>query len=137
MADWETPELTAALADVTIAPNGVTSPTGPPKNEEALKRAHDAGWVQPKAHNYDSKAPVTTLNGGGVEVQTDAAPAAEGEAETDAVPVSRYGKSTWSHDAVKYEWEEAFGEVGPRSEKLEKDLFYAEHINRVGSKLMK
>jgi ATP-dependent RNA helicase DDX3X len=128
--------MESALADVTPAANGTATPAGPPKNEEALKAARDAGWVLPTAHNYTSKAPVTALNRNETEAHPDAAPAAEGEGVED-VPISRYRPSNWSHDAAKYEWSEEFGDVGPRDEQLEKDLFHGEFINRAGAKIEK
>ncbi|KIW73981.1 hypothetical protein PV04_02054 [Phialophora macrospora] len=131
---WDTAVMKSVLADVTPAVNGTAIPAGPPKNEQALKAAREAGWVPPTAHNYTSKAPVTALNGDESETQPDAAPAAEGEGVED-VPMSRYRPSNWSHDAMKYEWSEEFGDVGPRDEKLEKELFHGEFINRAGAKI--
>ncbi|ETI27608.1 hypothetical protein G647_00057 [Cladophialophora carrionii CBS 160.54] len=133
---WETETLRSALADVTPPANGTATPAGPPKNEEALKAARDAGWVLPIAHNYTSKVPVNALNGDESEAQPDAAPAAEAEGVEDT-PKSRYHTSNWSHDAAKYEWSEEFGDVGPRDEKLEKELFHGEYINRAGAKIEK
>ncbi|KIX01975.1 uncharacterized protein Z518_07914 [Rhinocladiella mackenziei CBS 650.93] len=39
--------------------------------------------------------------------------------------------STWAHDAERYEWDKADGDVGPRNEKLEKELFQGQHINLI------
>ena len=130
---WGNGEAKSALADITPA-NGTPTLGGPPKNEDALKLARDAGWVQPTTYNYGAKAPVTVLRGEDAEAKPDAAPAAEGEGADDA-PSTRFGQSTWSHDAAKYEWKEEYGDVGPRDEKLEKELFYGEHLNRKGAKL--
>ena len=137
MADtWNTPELHEALAEMSVA-NGAQPSAGPPKNEEAIKAARDAGWVQRQAHNYAATAPITVLNGDEDEAEPDAAPAAEGEAGDEDPMTSRHSTTTWSHDAAKYEWKEEYGDVGPRDEKLEKDLFRGEHINRAGNKLTK
>ena len=75
MADstWGTAEVKQALAEITPAVNGTAPiPTGRPKNEDALKLAREAGWVQPTSYNYDAKAPVTVLNGEEVEPQPEA-----------------------------------------------------------------
>ena len=135
--NWGTGEMQEALAEITPA-NGIHPLlAGPPKNEEAAKLARDAGWVQPQAHNYNAKAPVTVLVGAETEGQPDTAQAAEGEAGAEDVPTSRHSTTTWSHDVARYEWREEFGDVGPRDATLEKDLFRGEHINRAGSKLRK
>ncbi|KAJ9608379.1 hypothetical protein H2200_007367 [Cladophialophora chaetospira] len=132
-SNWGTDDMKSALADITPAANS-TPPTGPPKNEEALKIAREAGWVQPMAHNYKATAPITILNGDASEAQPDAAQAAEGDGAED-LKVSTYRETTWSHDAKRSEWKEEYGDVGPRDEQLERDLFHGEHINRAGAKL--
>lgn len=134
MADstWSTADVQSALADITPSANGTVPPSGPPKNEEAAKLARDQGWVQPTAHNYKATAPVNSLGGGNPQVDT--AQVAEGESDEER---QSYRTTTWSHDAAKYEWKEEYGDVGPRDERLEKDLFHGEHITRAGAKLDK
>jgi ATP-dependent RNA helicase DDX3X len=125
---WGTAEVKQALAEITPAVNGTApTPAGRPKNEDALKLAREAGWVQPSSYNYAAKAPVTVLNGEEFEPQP--------EAGVGDSSFSKPQTSTWSYDAVKYEWEDSFGDVGPRDEKLEKELFQGEHINRQGAKI--
>ncbi|KIW25120.1 uncharacterized protein PV07_10784 [Cladophialophora immunda] len=128
-SSFDTAEVASALADITPA-NGVEPTTGPPKNEEAIKLARESGWVEPKANNYTSRAPTTVLNSDQVQVEA----AAEEEAGAEDLAVSQHATSNWSHDAAKYEWKEEYGDVGPRDERLEKDLFRGEHINRAGIK---
>lgn len=41
-------------------------------------------------------------------------------------------ESGWFSEARRYEWNEAYGDVGPRDEELEKDLFFDEHRVRRG-----
>ena len=129
MADstWGTTEVKMALPEITPA-------AGRPINEDALKIARDAGWVQPIAHNYSSTAPASTRD------REEAAPkpetAAEGEGAEDA-PLRRQGTSTWAHDAAKYEWKEEYGDIGPTDPTLEKELFQGEHITRTGAKIEK
>ncbi|KAH0830925.1 hypothetical protein AYO21_06456 [Fonsecaea monophora] len=126
---FNTADVASALADITTA-NGVEPPTGPPKNEEAIKLARQSGWVEPKANNYTARAPTTALGSDQAQLEV----VAEENDGADEVVVSRHATSNWSHDAAKYEWKEEYGDVGPRDEKLEKDLFRGEHINRAGIK---
>ncbi|KIW96468.1 uncharacterized protein Z519_03537 [Cladophialophora bantiana CBS 173.52] len=128
-SSFYTADVASVLADITPS-NGVEPTAGPPKNEEAIKLARQSGWVEPKANNYTSRAPTALLNGHDGEPEA----AAEDEASVEEAAVSRYATSSWSHDAAKYEWKEEYGDVGPRDEKLEKDLFRGEHINRAGIK---
>ena len=139
MADstWANPEADSALTDVTPAGNGTAAnPAAAAKNEEALKLAREAGWVKPTGYNYDAKAPVTLL-GDGVASQPAVDPAADGEPGAEDPAMSRYQTSTWAHDAAKYEWKDDFGDVGPRDEKLEQELFHSETITRKGAKIEK
>lgn len=41
----------------------------------------------------------------------------------------------WASNAVKYEWDDEYGEVGPAHPELEKQLFRDRYINRAGTKL--
>ncbi|EXJ81195.1 hypothetical protein A1O3_07485 [Capronia epimyces CBS 606.96] len=88
--------------------------------EERLEDARKAGWCAPQPFNYDAAAPATGANG-----------ATGGEGENDE---NAYKSTSWAHDAQKYEWQEDFGDVGPRHEDLEKELFRGEYINRAGDK---
>ena len=41
----------------------------------------------------------------------------------------------WASNAVKYEWNDEFGDVGPPHPELEKQLFRDRYINRAGAKM--
>ncbi|KAJ4542365.1 hypothetical protein HRR83_007071 [Exophiala dermatitidis] len=112
---FNTAALAEAIADIVPAARN--------QADEAVKReraeaSRQAGWCEPMAFNYDATAPTAALN-----VNPD------GDNGNDAsVPAG------WAHNAQKYEWQEDYGDVGPRHEELEKELFRAEHINRAGDK---
>lgn len=124
---WTTPEMQSPLPDMPAS----TPAAGPPRNEEDFRNAQAAGWVPRQAHDYTSRAPVVSLNGG---AGPDVIFATEGD---DADQVSQHAQGNWGHDAVKYEWKDEYGDVGPRDETLERQLFQGETINRAGAKLEK
>jgi ATP-dependent RNA helicase DDX3X len=134
MADWESSAANSALADVTAA-NGQSS--GPPKNEQAIQRAKEAGWGERQTYNYHATVPKPFPNGNAPEAKHDCA--ADAGANGEGAPVSVYASkpSAWSHDVARYEWKEDYGDVGPRIESLENELFRGEFLNRAGSKLEK
>lgn len=41
----------------------------------------------------------------------------------------------WAGNATRYEWKDEYGDVGPRNEELEKQLFQAEYLARAGQRL--
>lgn len=45
------------------------------------------------------------------------------------------GEPAWLMNAVKYEWKEEFGEVGPENPVLETQLYHSEHTVRRGQEL--
>lgn len=49
------------------------------------------------------------------------------------------GKDTdftgWAGNATRYEWKDEYGDIGPRNEELEKQLFHGDHLSRVGLRL--
>lgn len=120
---FETADMAAPITDAT---NG-TGAQGPKRDEESSKRARELGWVQPQSYNYDAKAPTVQVN------TVDDAP----EVDDEEKVVSVHQSSTWAHDAPKYEWQEEYGDVGPRNVALEKELFQGDHINRAGEKFKK
>ncbi|EPS26837.1 hypothetical protein PDE_01776 [Penicillium oxalicum 114-2] len=42
------------------------------------------------------------------------------------------GSPKWGGNAARYEWKDEYGDVGPRNEELERELFHDEHIPRPG-----
>ena len=110
MPAYDTGEMASALPDVT---NGaVANGTGPVKNVEAAKEARDKGWVEPQEYDYSAAA---------------APPAGVAQ-------IGDQGAPSWAHNAVKYEWKEDYGDVGPKIPELEEQLFRSEFLNRKGLK---
>lgn len=101
-----------------VAKNTPTE-SAPVKNEEAHNLARERGWVTPEG--YDYKAYVIASGAAPAVVQT-----AEGYTSTV--------NGDWAHAARKYEWDESFGDVGPKNQALEEQLFRLDSINRQGIK---
>jgi ATP-dependent RNA helicase DDX3X len=106
MADgWNMPEVAAAL------------PTADqPAAEEAAekKNPQEAGWVPKQSYDYD------TYNKSGKEMLDE------------SIALGGIQRSQWASDAARYEWNDEFGDVGPRFEDLEKELFGDEFRPRQG-----
>lgn len=122
MANWErTPaELSDALNDATNG-SGAGEATGPVRDEEKYKQAREAGWVAPQAYNYDAA----------MAKHGDAAPPSSIEqVDIEDMP-------DWMHKAVKYEWKEEYGDVGPEVPGLEAQLFRGDARTRTGQFLDK
>ncbi len=103
------------LADITNKVNNLLS-----KAEEA-QRVKDAHWAEPQKFDYD------TYNASSKD-QRPAAPAEGGEADDPP---------TWAANATKYEWSDEYGEVGPKHEALEHQLFGGEHQMEQGTEFSK
>lgn len=74
-----------------------------------LARAKDAGWNNPIPFKYD------TVDGG--------TPAKDETRDTAA----------WLSEAVIYQWDDDFGEIGDPNPELEKMLFEGDHLLRAGA----
>lgn len=108
MSAFDTGEMAEALADTTNVQLTL-------KKEEARKVAQEKGWVEPSNFNY---------------AQYNSSGGASGEA-TD-VP-----DEEWAHTAVKYEWKEEYGDLGPEIPELEDQLFRSQYLTRMGIKFNK
>ena len=75
----------------------------------AARQAREKGWVEPSSYDYEEY----------------------GKPSQEARPVDPEAP-IWGHNAQKYEWQEEYGEVGPRNEALEQMLFHSELITRQG-----
>lgn len=95
--------------------------TGPVRDEEKFKQAREAGWVAPQAYNYET---AQAKHG-------DPAPSSSVE-QVDTEEVAG-----WMHKAVKYEWQEEYGDVGPEVPELEKQLFGGDTRTKTGQFLDK
>ncbi|EAA60033.1 hypothetical protein AN9445.2 [Aspergillus nidulans FGSC A4] len=101
-----------ALADVTNVQNT--------KNIEVSALAREKGRVEPKDYDYEKY----------VTVIPSEKPAEKGENYQDEQSFPE-----WAANAVKYEWNDEYGDVGPENPHLEEQLFRAEFINRTGLKI--
>ncbi|KAJ9641646.1 hypothetical protein H2204_002708 [Knufia peltigerae] len=140
MDTWDTNETSAAMAHPENPPNGAFDTAtmqaaigeadpangaaqGGRVDAETMQRMRDLGWVEPQSFDYAASAPTTVLH------------ANEPQNEENGGDIrSKHQASTWAHDAAKYEWNAEYGDVGPRNEKLEAELFRADYLNRAGEK---
>jgi ATP-dependent RNA helicase DDX3X len=72
------------------------------------QRARDHKWAEPQAYNYA----VATANMG---------------ENTENIP--------WFSNARKYEWKDEYGDVAPRDEELERELFHNTYITSQGDRM--
>lgn len=89
-------------------------------SEDALKRVREAQWTEPQKFDYDA------YNAGPKDLYPSASAADPGA----DVP-------TWAANAVKYEWSDNFGDIGPAHEELEKMLFGGEEKMEKGEEFSK
>lgn len=101
-----------ALADVTNRVANVRV-----DNAELAKQVGQAGWTKPEVYDYKALQ------------HEDTAPAPD-----DSTAESPAG---WAANAVKYEWSDEYGDVGPKHDKLEKMLFRDENQMEKGSEFSK
>jgi ATP-dependent RNA helicase DDX3X len=76
-----------------------------PTNAEAAAMAREKGWAEPSSYDYEEYG--------------------KASANADAM---------WGHASQKYEWQEEYGDVGPRNEELEEMLYHSEFTTRLGIK---
>ena len=103
----------SSLADVTnkLAATGVVV-----RDEAAIKRVKEADWSVPEKYNYDS------YNAGNKE-------------EYEALIAAQQVVPEWASNAVRYEWSDDFGDVGPESKELEEILFGDAYKMTEGAKM--
>lgn len=112
MSAFETTEMASALRE-TIPP--ATNGSGKLSGQEL----REIGFPEPQPYDYN----------GAAANPSEAEPAAPGDGGEEA--------PGWAHNAVKYEWAEEYGDVGPRIPELEAQLFQSEFLNRRGVKFDK
>lgn len=112
-----------------MSDEGVPLPTGNPATESPATenpatenpdtahadQAREQGWNEPEQYDYEM------FKG---EVR-----ATEGDEKAAPLP-------EWESNAIKYEWKEEYGDVGPENTELEKMLFFDEHHMRKGENFM-
>lgn len=94
------------LADVTNSLGKVNV------NAAAVERVKEARWNPPQKFNYEA-------------YNADSKEKRQAVEAVQEVPA-------WAANAVKYEWSEEYGDVGPEFEELEKVLFGDENQMTVG-----
>ena len=104
---FDTQEMSSALDQAISAER--MAPTE--ENIANAAKAREMGWTEPKGYDYGT---FNTTSARGPEDLTE-----------------------WGHRAAKYEWKDEYGEVGPKVEELEDQLFSSELRNRQGSKITK
>lgn len=97
----------AVLADVTSSMANATI-----RDAEASERSRNAGWVEPQSYDYE------TYNASTREER-------EANEQTRELP-------SWAANAVRYEWSDDYGDIGPAKQDLEDDLFGDEHKMQTG-----
>lgn len=117
---FDVTEMGAALdneiAGAPIAPSTIGRPKpeqnfkgAPTDNEEAAAKAKKHEWPVKIAYDYSAYQPAK-----------------------DA-PVDVGSMPAWASSAIKYEWSDEYGDVAPRIEKLEAELFNLEFLHRTGN----
>lgn len=104
----------ASLADVT---NKMASTNVNARDEAAIGRVKEANWSAPEKFNYDSYNADSKEKREAVEAVQD-------------VPA-------WAANAVKYEWSDEYGDVGPEFAELENILFGDVHQVKAGAQMNK
>ena len=103
-----------ALADVTNSMSKANMSAG---NAAAVERVKDAHWTSPEKFDYDS-------------YNADSKEKREALTADHDVPA-------WAANAVKYEWSDEYGDVGPEFPELEEMLFGDEDQMKAGEAFSK
>ncbi|KAA8645800.1 hypothetical protein EYZ11_011205 [Aspergillus tanneri] len=109
MDGFEVSDMSNALKDITDGQN---------KKAEAASAAREKGWAEPEGYDYS--------------MYNNIVPPIDKPAE---VPSPERQLPEWAAKAAKYEWNDEYGDIGPKNEELEEMLFRNEYINRAGLKL--
>lgn len=130
MSAWNTKDMASALPDPGEdgQPAAVTA---------AHKTPQEHGWTEKTAYDYDKynqstqvAAPVHERDGREADQETP-------EEEALAEAVGGLAPNDWASNAAKYEWDDSFGDVGPRFPELEKQLFGTENHVKSGIEFSK
>ncbi|KAE9370611.1 DEAD-domain-containing protein [Stipitochalara longipes BDJ] len=120
MSAWGIGDMAAALPDNQPAvEQGSEAPATEKKDPQAY------GWVAPTKYDYE------TFNKTTKELEE-----AQASAEVPENPAEFGGifSGDWANKGALYEWKEEYGDVGPRFEALEKQLFGSDYHVRSGIK---
>ncbi|KZF20464.1 DEAD/DEAH box RNA helicase [Xylona heveae TC161] len=105
-----TAAINNALKDVVNSQSDAGQTDKPPK---------PSGWVEKSGYNYAAYNASTR----------EEREAAQSSGATEDGPA-------WAANAVKYEWSDEYGDVGPAHPELEKQLFQDENIMRIGNDIL-
>lgn len=102
-----------------------SSTASPLSNMNAISDALPtaSGQANPQAHGWEARTPFNYEAS-----KPEPGTSLEGDAPGNDDPV-------WAHNAAKYEWDDTFGDVGPRIPELEEALFKRDLITTLGSDL--
>ena len=104
----------SSLADVT---NKLAATNVNVRDEAAIGRVKEAKWAEPQGFNYEA-------------YNADSKEKREALEPNQSTPV-------WAANAVKYEWSEEYGDVGPEFKELEEVLFGDQHQVTAGEAFTK
>lgn len=132
MTGWGMPEVATALPDTS--PAILPTPESNAAQTQAMdsKEASSTQAKNPQEHGW---APKTDYDYSTYMKSTKELAEAEAAAKESAAPGVEVG--SWASNAATYEWNEDFGDVGPRHPELEKQLFGSENHVRIGIKFEK
>jgi len=128
MSGWGMPEVAAALPE--IANEAVVASEAPTPTEAPAqgRNPQEHGWVA--QNSYDYSAYMMTSK----ELAESRAAAA---AEDAGLGLGVETGGDWASNAAVYEWNDEFGDVGPRHPELEKQLFGQDNHVKSGIKFEK
>jgi len=99
-----------AMDDIKQSLNNIDPHSSSFDKEAALRHAKEKGWTEPVPYNYSTTG--------------------SQDATEDAFS---HPEAAWLSDAVRYEWSDDYGEVGPANPDLEQKLFYSEKLVKAGA----
>ena len=134
MATWDTGEMSAALPDPTQVNPAQESAPQEPATDAPKINPQSNGWVQKQAYDYATYTKSNKELQESQQAQPASAPQSN-EEQDDAVGGLRDGD--WACNAAIYEWNDEYGDVGPKFPELEQQLFGAANHTRTGIKFEK
>ena len=122
-----------AFAKLSIQGNSHGEPlndiTGSHSNANSTAPDGSYEWMKPEKYDYK-------IFNASIREEREAAERGVAEREGGGVDTTQ-DTPVWATNAVKYEWNDEYGDIGPAHPELEKQLFRNEHITRQGDKIHK
>jgi ATP-dependent RNA helicase DDX3X len=125
MTGWGMAEVAAALPEISPA----VFPTQE-NSESQVKDPKEVGAAQTKNPQEHGWVPKTDYDYSTYMKSTKELAEAEAAAKESAAPGVEVGG--WASNAAIYDWDDDFGDVGPRHPELEKQLFGSDNHVRMG-----